>query len=172
MDFEKIWESVKQFFSENVTMKTAIIVGAVLLLLLILNIMRTKKTSGNYRNDFIKRHPGKRLGGRGGFWYKCAACGKWCGRPGREGANIPDDMKMEVDHVRPWNKGGSDAVWNLQALCRPCNRSKSNGHSFKDTLKNTKNCIFHPVDSFIAAPIRKAGRNNKVLKGIGLTKRK
>ena len=40
----------------------------------------------------------------------CAACGgpEW----------------LEVDHVHPWSKGGSNDRDNLQALCKPCNMDK------------------------------------------------
>lgn len=34
--------------------------------------------------------------------------------------------KLEVDHITPWSKGGTHAEANLQALCKPCNRKKSN----------------------------------------------
>lgn len=33
---------------------------------------------------------------------------------------------MEADHVIPYSKGGKTEYSNLQILCRPCNRSKSN----------------------------------------------
>lgn len=126
----------------------------------------------NVRNNFIKHNRGIRLKGYGGWWYKCANCGNWCGRPGQERANIPDHMKMEVDHIIPWSMGGSDAVSNLQPLCRPCNRAKGNSRSFRDNIKATKNTILHPVDTLIKTPIRKAYRQNKVLKFLGLNKRK
>ena len=35
-------------------------------------------------------------------------------------------VKLEVDHVVPLSKGGSNDMDNLQALCVPCNRGKSN----------------------------------------------
>lgn len=31
---------------------------------------------------------------------------------------------MEIDHVHPKSKGGSDDFGNLQVLCRDCNRAK------------------------------------------------
>lgn len=125
-----------------------------------------------YRENFIRKNPGVRLRGYGGMWYRCASCGKWCGRPGSERAYIRDDMKMEVDHIRPWSMGGTDAVWNLQAMCKPCNRSKSNNTGIADSVKNVGNAITHPVDTFIEAPLRKAARQNKLLKKLGVTKRK
>ena len=128
-------------------------------------------TQAEVRRMFVQANPGVRLMGRKGYWYRCAHCGKWCGRPGGEKACIPDDMKMEVDHIRPWSQGGSDNLYNLQALCKPCNRSKSANANFKDNVKGVGNAVFHPVDTFIATPVRKAARQNKLLKGLGITKR-
>jgi hypothetical protein len=36
-------------------------------------------------------------------------------------------VKLEVDHIVPLSLGGSNDMDNLQALCVPCNRGKSNG---------------------------------------------
>ena len=129
-------------------------------------------TQSDTRQRFIKANPGIRLRGYGGYWYRCAHCGKWCGRPGKERANIPDEYKMEVDHIVPWSMGGSDSSHNLQALCKPCNRSKSNNTTFGDNVKSVGNAVFHPVDTFIKTPVRKALRQNKVLKALGITKRR
>lgn len=129
-------------------------------------------TQAEVRKMFVQHNPGVRLMGRKGYWYRCAHCGKWCGRAGGEKANIPDYEKMEVDHIRPWSQGGSDQLYNLQPLCKPCNRSKSANASMGDNIKGVGNAVFHPVDTFIATPVRKAARQNKLLKGLGITKRK
>ena len=129
-------------------------------------------TQSEVRQMFVRANPGIRLVGRKGYWYKCAHCGKWCGRPGREKANIPDDFKMEVDHITPWSMGGSDAIYNLQPLCKPCNRSKSANASLGDNIKSAGNAILHPVDTLIKTPLRKAVRQNSVLKRLGITKRR
>ena len=127
-------------------------------------------TQAQVRQSFIKAKPGVRRPGKKGYWYRCAHCGKWCGRPGSERAYIRDDEKMEVDHIVPWSRGGSDALYNLQPLCKPCNRSKSNAAGFGDTLHGGINAVMHPVDS-IAGVGRAAFRQNKVLKALGLNKR-
>ena len=31
----------------------------------------------------------------------------------------------EVDHITPRSQGGTNDLWNLQSLCRPCHREKS-----------------------------------------------
>ena len=35
-----------------------------------------------------------------------------------------EEKALEVDHIVPRNKGGSDDLWNLQALCYSCNAMK------------------------------------------------
>ena len=129
-------------------------------------------TQAEVRQMFVRYYPGVRRFGLKGYWYRCAHCGNWCGRPGREHANIPDYMKMEVDHIVPWSRGGSDSIHNLQALCKPWNRNKKANPTFGDNVKSVGNAVFHPVDTFIKTPVRKAVRQNKVLKGLGITKRR
>lgn len=124
------------------------------------------------RKNFIKDNPGMQIVGRKGRWYYCAQCGKLCGRISGDKAVIPDDEKMEVDHILPWSQGGSDESSNLQPLCRPCNRNKSNNVNTADGIKIVANAIQNPTEALIAAPIRKALRSNSVLKGLGITKRK
>ena len=43
-----------------------------------------------------------------------------CGASGRDG------VRLEVDHIVPRSRGGSNQLENLQSLCGPCNRGKSN----------------------------------------------
>jgi len=40
------------------------------------------------------------------------------------GRSFPIDI-MEIDHINPFSKRGSDAPRNLQLLCPACNRKKS-----------------------------------------------
>ena len=46
---------------------------------------------------------------------RCALCGA-----------TSKERRIEVDHVLPRSKGGSNDIENLQALCDECNRGKSN----------------------------------------------
>jgi hypothetical protein len=46
---------------------------------------------------------------------KCALCGK-----------SKDEEPLEVDHIVPRSRQGGNEIENLQALCRTCNRGKSN----------------------------------------------
>ena len=127
-------------------------------------------TQAQVRSNFIKSNPGVRRFGKKGFWYRCAHCGKWCGRPGTDNVKIRLDERMEVDHIRPWSQGGSDSLYNLQALCHNCNRRKSSNPTVIDSLKMVKNDVLH--GDFIGSSLRQTVRSNKILKKTGLVKRK
>ncbi|KAB8334760.1 HNH endonuclease [Scytonema tolypothrichoides VB-61278] len=45
--------------------------------------------------------------------YKCVFCGR-----------TSQQMQLEVDHIVPFSKGGSNDLSNLQTLCTDCNRGK------------------------------------------------
>ncbi len=62
---------------------------------------------GGYREKYFDRNPGNY------GWYTCVHCG----RKFRKG-------DMDIDHIIPQSRGGSDHEWNLQCLCVHCNRSK------------------------------------------------
>ena len=128
-------------------------------------------TQAEVRSYFIKYNRGIKAPD-GSYWYRCAICGGWCARPGRSRVRIPEYQKMEVDHIIPWSQGGSDELHNLQAVCKRCNRSKSNHAIVADTDNKVKNTIFHPIDTLVKTPLRKSLRQNKLLKGLGITKRR
>ena len=46
-------------------------------------------------------------------WYRCIKCGKSF----RKG-------DIDVDHIVPKSKGGTNSRYNLQCICKHCNRSK------------------------------------------------
>jgi len=65
---------------------------------------------------------------RAGKWWAVLARDTWkclsCGRSARE-----DGVLLEVDHIIPRSKGGSNDMSNLQTLCKKCNIGKSNRDS-------------------------------------------
>jgi 5-methylcytosine-specific restriction protein A len=62
--------------------------------------------------------------------YKCS----YCGVSGSE-------AELEIDHIIPISKGGSNHLANLTTACRSCNQSKSDSLDFTATKKHieTKN---------------------------------
>lgn len=64
-----------------------------------------------------------------------------CRRPVAIGkGRIPDDIPIDLDHIRPRSRGGRDNRENLQLLCQTCNRRKGNmpEADFKTTKPATK----------------------------------
>jgi HNH endonuclease len=65
---------------------------------------------------------------RAGKWWSVLARDKWkclsCGRSARD-----EGVSLEVDHIIPRSRGGSDDMINLQTLCKKCNIGKSNKDS-------------------------------------------
>ena len=45
--------------------------------------------------------------------YRCVCCGKWFTK-----------SEIDIDHIVPKHRGGTDELWNLQPMCKHCNRSK------------------------------------------------
>lgn len=69
----------------------------------------------------------KRLKARhGGYLYekqqgKCPGC--QCPIAIGKGT-IPEDLPLDLDHIKPRRRGGRDNLENLQLLCQSCNRRK------------------------------------------------
>ncbi len=47
-------------------------------------------------------------------------------RDGGQCAQCGTTAELQFDHIIPWSKGGAATVDNIQLLCGPCNRRKSN----------------------------------------------
>jgi len=56
--------------------------------------------------------------------FRCQYCGK-----------TPPDVTLEVDHIKPKSRKGSDDINNLTTACFDCNRGKSN--ILLDNIPNT-----------------------------------
>lgn len=83
---------------------------------------------GRKRILLIEKHP------------YCSLCGA---RPTKN-----SEVELDIDHIMPTSKGGSDDFENLQVLCHRCNRAKGN-HLLKSSkevhsqyLRKDPTCIF------------------------------
>lgn len=83
----------------------------------------------NYRDEWFQHNESNH------GWYTCARCGKKIRK-----------ADVDIDHIVPQKYGGSDRLFNLQCLCKHCNRAKQ--ASMNDTLhdlirENGKRAIKH-----------------------------
>ena len=69
--------------------------------------MYNEEDDGNYRKRGLENAKSNY------GWYKCVKCGKSF----RQG-------DMDIDHILPKSKGGTNERENLQCICKHCNRSK------------------------------------------------
>ncbi len=47
--------------------------------------------------------------------FKCVYCGR-----------RPPEVRLHLDHVVPWSRGGRTSLENLPTACEPCNLGKGN----------------------------------------------
>lgn len=62
----------------------------------------------------------------------------WCGMETDPNAHIDDDNKLNIDHIIPLSRGGDDAIYNSQVMCRKCNNKKGNRITSRDMSKANK----------------------------------
>ena len=79
----------------------------------------TLKATNNYRKTGLETNPSNY------GWYTCVHCHKKF----RKGS-------IDIDHIIPKSKGGTNDPTNLQCLCIHCNRSK--GNDTTDTRKDLR----------------------------------
>jgi 5-methylcytosine-specific restriction endonuclease McrA len=63
--------------------------------------------------------------------FSCCYCGLFFVRPlhwNRIEALHNGEMFLEIDHIKPLSKGGSDNIENKQSLCQKCNNKKSDNY--------------------------------------------
>lgn len=74
---------------------------------------RSPRTKSCYQRQAIR--PSVRFNILTRDQYRCVCCG----------SEAKDGVKLEIDHIIPVSKGGSNQPHNLQTLCTTCNRGKA-----------------------------------------------
>jgi hypothetical protein len=75
----------------------------------------------NYQSTKPPQNPRKAIPSRTRYQvlrecnHTCQSCG----------ATVEDGAKLEIDHIKPVSKGGTNDPDNLQVLCKDCNLGKS-----------------------------------------------
>ena len=64
--------------------------------------------------------------------YKCVRCHKYFKK-----------SEIDIDHRIPKRKGGTDDLWNLQPMCKHCNRSKGKNQSGFETASTVIKATMH-----------------------------
>ena len=64
--------------------------------------------------------------------YRCVSCGGFFNK-----------TEIEIDHRIPKRKGGTDDLWNLQPMCRHCNRSKRERQTKGETAVTLVGAALH-----------------------------
>ena len=90
-------------------------------------------------------------------WYTCQKCG----RKFRKG-------DMDIDHIIPQKFGGSSSEWNLQCICKHCNRSKQ--ASMSDTPRDLFNSGKRILKREAGEPRCRRVREIRALRGSGRTR--
>ena len=90
-------------------------------------VEKDSKVALKHVDEKIRVMPGKRWQVFYRDGWKCVSCGR----------GAADGVILNVDHIVPRSKGGSDDLSNLQTLCFECNVGKSN----KDDSDLRKNMI-------------------------------
>ena len=70
-----------------------------------------------YREEWFKHNKPNMFGK-----YRCVNCHKTFKK-----------KDIDIDHRIPKRKGGTDDLWNLQPMCRSCNRSKNKNQTAGET---------------------------------------
>lgn len=83
-------------------------------------------------------------------WYKCVKCGKSF----RKG-------DMDIDHIVPKSKGGSNSRENLQCICKHCNRSKQADMSETNSDLRRRRTELRQQDKDDLAMLKNVNKNNK-----------
>lgn len=85
-----------------------------------------------YREKWFKANPGKKRFGHRGLWWKCVRCHEWFHKE-----------DIDIDHRLPKRDGGTDDLWNLQPMCKHCNRSKHDNQTAGETFSTMARAAVH-----------------------------
>ena len=64
--------------------------------------------------------------------FSCVKCGRKFDVPkdwNQTSAIHDGEMYLELDHIKPISKGGSNEIENKQAMCEKCNREKGDSYA-------------------------------------------
>ncbi len=73
--------------------------------------------------------------------YTCCICGR-------------SGVELDIDHIVPHSKGGTDEESNLQTLCVACNRSKGNTQGLDKNKIDDLKMILNRINPIILKTIR------------------
>ena len=93
------------------------------------NAHKIEKVVKESRKTEYQRMPRTAMARHGGFKLSNLMMDQSCLCPCC-GVDLIEVNDYELDHIQPISKGGCNEYWNLQFLCAPCNRSKSDKDPF------------------------------------------
>lgn len=70
--------------------------------------------------------------------YKCLICGK--------SPSTHPELSLEVDHILPVSKGGTNDLENMQTLCFYCNRGKGNDDRLNMGIKERIDILLERIN--------------------------
>ena len=85
-----------------------------------------------YREKFFKENKGKKRFLQTGLWYQCVSCGEWFRKE-----------DITIDHRIAKRNGGTDDMWNLQAMCKTCNSRKRHTNTTTDVMQTFARATLH-----------------------------
>ncbi len=111
----------------------------------------------NYREYWFANNPSK------DGYYKCVRCHKKFKK-----------ADIDIDHIIPQNKGGTDKLSNLQPMCKHCNRSKqdSTDRTVGDYIKNAMRNAIKPNKVTITEKVNPITKTKTIIKTTPTSKTK